>query len=154
MSRIAKLSVIAMLVSASLACGLLSSPISGVQNLASTAEAVASASPAGVPNMPDVTGYLNPTGAPVKEWNGIPVMPQAKAGQEFNKTTYSFNVGATTAADVQTFYDDKLKALGWSSQFSGAAGGGAVMAFSKASSVLTITVAQSGSDTIVLLISE
>jgi hypothetical protein len=154
MSHIYKFAFVSILVAATLACGMFSSPISGVQNLASTAEAVASAIPSGVPKIPDVTGYLNPSGAPAKDWNGIPVMPQAKAGQEFNKNTYSFNVGATAAADVQTFYNDKLKALGWSSQFSGAAGGGAVMAFTKGSSVVTITVAQSGSDTIVLLISQ
>lgn len=154
MTKISRIALISVFAAASLACGLFSSPISGVQNFASTAEAVASAIPSGIPNIPDVTGYLNPTGAPVQEWNGFPIMPQATAGQEFSKSTYSFNAGATAAADVQAFYTDKLKGLGWSSQFSGAAGEGAIMAFTKDSSVITITVAKSGADTIVLLITQ
>ena len=79
-----------------LACSLISAPVSQVQNFASTAEALATtipstaealvtAIPSGIPNIPDipdVSGYLNPTGAPATDWMGIPIMPQATAGQQ------------------------------------------------------------------------
>jgi hypothetical protein len=154
MSNVARSALLSILVGAGLACGLSSNPLAGVPDIAATAQAVVSAIPSGVPNLPDVTGYLDPTGAPVKDWNGIPVMTQATAGQEFNKNTYSFKAGSVAAADVQAFYNDKLKALGWSSSFSGAAGEGAVMAFTKGSSLLTVVVTKNGKDTVVLLITQ
>lgn len=155
MSKFAKIVLMSMLLVTGLACGLITSPISQVQNLASTAEALATAIPSGVPNIPDVTGYLNPTGTPVSNWKGIPVMPQATVGQEFNANTYSYKIGATGQADVQTFYEDQMKSLGWSSQFSAMAGtSGGFMVFTKDSSVLTITVAKSDQDNLVLLITQ
>jgi hypothetical protein len=155
MSQVSRIAFLSILVAGTLACGLFSSPISGVQNLASTAEALATAIPSGIPNLPDVTGYLNPTGAPAKEWNGIPIMPQATAGQEFNANTYSYKIGTVSQADVQAFYSDKLKGLGWSSQFTAGTGAeGAVMLFSKDSSVLTITVVKADQDNVVLLFTQ
>ncbi len=154
MSRIFKVAFVTILVIASLACGLISNPISGAQNLASTAEAMASAIPSAFPSgIPDVTQYLNPSGAPVSDWNGIPIMTQATAGQEFNKNTYSYKASGITEADVEAFYKDKLVPLGWTSQF-GAQGGseGGVMLFTKDSSVLSITISKSDQDFIVLLV--
>lgn len=152
MSQVSRIAFISCLAAAVLACGLITSPISGVQNLASTAEALATAIPSGIPNVPDVTAYLNPTGAPVSDWNNIPIMAQATAGEEFNKGTYSYKIGTVSQADVQTFYTDKLKALGWSSAFSAGTGTeGAVMIFSKDSNILMITVAKSDQDNVVLL---
>ena len=150
MSRIYKVAFVTILVIASLACGLISNPISGAQNLASTAEAMASAIPSG---MPDVTQYLNPSGAPVTDWNGIPIMTQASAGQEFNKNTYSYKASGITEADVEAFYKDKLVPLGWTSQF-GAQGGssGGVMLFTKDSRVLSITISKSDQDFVILLV--
>jgi hypothetical protein len=156
MSRNARFVFVLLLLAASLACGLITNPItSGAQNLASTAEAAVSAIPSGLPNLPDVTGYLDPTGAPVSDWNGIPVMPQATAGQEFNANTYSFKVGSTPQADIEAFYNEKLKTLGWSSVFSAATGSvGGFMMFSKDSNVITITTAKADQDTVVLLIKQ
>ena len=154
MSRIYKVIFVTVLVAATLACGLVSNPLSGAQNFASTAEAMASAIPSAFPSgIPDVTQYLNPSGAPVSDWNGIPIMTQATAGQEFNNNTYSFKASGITETDVETFYKDKLTGLGWTSQF-GAQGGssGGLMLFSKDSSVLTITVSQSGQDFVVILV--
>jgi len=149
MSRIYKISFISILVTASLACGL-TNTISGAQNFASTAEAVASAIPSGIP---DVTQYLNPSGSPVTTWNDIPIMPQATAGQEFNKNTYSYKVGGIVESDVETFYKAKLLPLGWTSQF-GLQGGsqGGIMLFSKDSKALSITITKSDQDTVVLLL--
>lgn len=152
MSQLSRIVFISSLVVASLACGLPNIPLSGVQNLASTAEAMATALPSGMPNIPDVTQYMNPTGTPVGNWNGIPIMPQATVGQEFDKSTYGYKVGAVTQADVQAFYIDNLKALGWASQFNAGTGIGAIMAFTKNSSSLTVAITKSDQDTSVTLI--
>lgn len=149
MKRIYKYMLLAILTGAVLACGLISNPLSGAQKFASTAEAMASAIPSG---LPDVTKYLNPQGQPVPEWNGIPVMPQASAGQEFNKNTYSFRISGVDEPTIQAFYTDKLKALGWSSQFSAAGGSsGGIMLFTKDSQVLSITITKADQDEVVLL---
>ncbi len=141
-----------------LACGVLG-PLSQAQGLASTAEAIASsipsALPSGVPNLPDITKFMNPTGTPTKEWNGIPIMTQATAGEEFDKNTYSFRVRGVKATDIQTFYNDKLPAAGWSAGFSTFAGSaGGVLIYTKGSSFLTVTVAQENADYVVLLVTQ
>ena len=156
-SRIGVLFALSLAALAALACGLISSPLSQAQGFAGTAEAIASsipsALPSGIPNIPDVTQYMNPTGTPAKDWNGVPIMSQATTGQEFDKNTYSYKAKGITPADVQTFYNDKLTAAGWSSSFSTVAGStGGLLVYSKASSILTITVAQSDSDYLVLLV--
>ncbi len=149
MTRLYKYTLLVILIATALACGVISNPLSGAQNLASTAEAMASAIPSGIP---DVTKYMNPQGQPVTDWNGIPIMTQATAGEEFSKSTYSYKVSGVTTQDVQTFYQDKLKALGWSSPFSAQGGSaGGIMLFNKESQVLSITIAESDKDLVVLL---
>lgn len=149
MTRVYKSMLLAILIVTALACGLISNPLSGAQNLASTAEAMASAIPSG---LPDVSKYLNPQGKPATDWNGIPIMSQATAGEEFSKSTYSYRASGVTAQDVQTFYNDKLKALGWSSPFSAQGGStGGLMLFTKESQVLTITITPADQDLVVLL---
>jgi hypothetical protein len=149
MKRLHKFMLLAILTATALACGVISNPISGAQNLASTAQALASAIPTG---LPDVTKYLNPQGEPVSEWNGIPIMSQATAGEEFSKGTYSFRVSGVSEQDIQTFYNDKLKAAGWESPFSAQGGSaGGLMLFTKESQVLTITITKADQDEVVLL---
>jgi hypothetical protein len=158
MSRIFKFTLLSLLILFSVACGLISNPLNQAKGLASTAEAIATANPVSVStlealpsSMPNVSQYLNPTGTPVSNWNNIPIMPQATAGQEFNKTTYSFKANATPT-DVQTFYAGQLKGLGWSSTFSAQGGGqGGVMLFTKDSSILTITITSSDKGVVVLM---
>ncbi len=157
MSKLSRVGLLSVFVLASLACGLFSGPLSQAQGFASTAEAIASALPSalpsGMPNIPDISKYMNPTGTPAKDWNGIPIMTQATAGQEFDSSTYSFRASGTTAADIQSFYNDKLTAAGWSSSLSAIGGtAGGIMVFSKGSNTLTITVGQDGSDYVVLLV--
>ena len=110
-----------------------------------TLEALASA-------MPDFGNIFNPEGTPVQEWKGIPVMPQATAGQEFaENNTYSFRVTAT-AKEVQDFYNGQLEPLGWNQPFSfplEAEGG--IMVFQKDESVLTITIVSSEGSLVVAL---
>ncbi len=149
MKHLHKFILLAILTVTVLACGVISNPLSGAQELASTAEAVASALPTG---LPDVTKYLNPQGKPVSDWNGIPIMTQATAGEEFSKGTYSYRVSGVTEQDIQTFYNDKLKAAGWDSPFSAQGGSaGGLMLFTKASQVLKITITKADQDEVVLL---
>lgn len=158
MHRINKIPYLVVLVLASLACGLITNPINDAQNLAATAQSIATNVPIqtleALPSlMPEAAQYLNPTGTPVSQWNSIPIMSQAKAGQEFNKNTYSFKASGITATDVQTFYTDQLKTLGWSSTFSALGGSqSGTMLFTKDSSVLSITVTTSDQDVVVLLL--
>jgi hypothetical protein len=158
MRRVSIVFILLVPILTSLACGLITTPINDAQSIASTAEAVATSMPIqtleALPSaMPEVGQYLNPTGAPVSQWNTIPIMPQATAGQEFNKNTYSFKASGITEADVQTFYSDKLKALGWSSSFSAQGGSsGGIMLFTKDTSVLSITVTTVDKDIVVLLL--
>lgn len=52
-----------------------------------------------------------PTGTPVKEWNGIPIMSGALAGDGHNEK-YTFTIAASVA-EVQAYYEKELAALGW-----------------------------------------
>lgn len=158
MSRTPKIVLLAVLVLTALACGLITKPISEAQNLASTAQAAVTSMPIqtlqALPSaMPDIGNYMNPTGTPVTDWNGIPIMSQATAGQQFNDTTYSYKASNVTVTDVQTFYNDQLTSLGWGSAF-GAQGGsqGGLMLFTKDNNVLSITTTQSDSGVVVLLL--
>jgi len=158
MSRLFKFTLLSVLILFSFACGLITNPINQAKGLASTAEAIATANPVSVStlealpsSLPNVSQYFNPTGTPVSTWNDIPIMTQATAGQEFNKNTYSFKADAAPT-DVQTFYTDQLKSLGWSTTFSAQGGGqGGVMLFTKDSNLLTITITSSDKGVVVLL---
>jgi hypothetical protein len=169
MTRIFKYMLLAILIVTALACGVISNPLSNAQGLASTAEAMASAMPissefpglastaealaSAIPSgIPDVSQYMNPQGTPVTDWNGIPIMTQASAGQEFNANTYSFRVSGVSETDVESFYKDKLPAAGWTAPFSAQGGTeGGFMLFTKNSAVLSITVTKSDQDLVVLL---
>ena len=124
-------------------------PVETLQALPSsipTLEALASA-------MPDFGNMFNPQGTPVQDWRGIPIMPEAIAGQEFSENnTYSFKASATVK-DVQDFYNEKLTALGWNQPFSfplEAEGG--LMVFRKDNSSLAITITTSEGSVVVLLV--
>jgi hypothetical protein len=57
------------------------------------------------------TQYDNPVGTPLPSWQGVPIMAQATAGQEFNPNVYSY-VAATTLDQAQGFYQGKVASLG------------------------------------------
>ena len=70
-----------------------------------------------------VAQYFDPVGQPVQTWNGIPIMPQATAGQEFKPgQVYSFKAAATRD-EAANFYQSKLPALGFNSLMAGPATG-------------------------------
>jgi hypothetical protein len=171
MSRLSKYLLLVTLIVFILACNTVTKPITDVQNVASTVESVASALPietiqafaTNMPvqtlesvasQMPDFENMFNPQGEPVKEWNGIPVMPQATAGQEFADTkTYSFKADATVK-DAQDFYNDAMAKAGWSPMISMPSdANGAILLFQKDSSIATITITSQDNAIIVLLTS-
>jgi hypothetical protein len=179
MSRLSKILSIVVVVVFALACNFVTQPINDAQNLALTAQSVATlipvetlqalpslipaetlqALPSAIPTLealasalPDFGNMFNPQGTPVQEWMGIPIMPQATAGQEFSEqNTYSFRVNATTT-EIQDFYTEQLTTLGWEQPFSfplEAEGG--IMIFQKDESALTITIISSEGSLVVAL---
>lgn len=139
MFRYVKLTLL-LVVPLMLACNFITQPFSQARDTVATAQALATAIPvetlmalptemgelmptleAGMTAMPDLGSLGNmfdPSGEPVAEWKGIPVMPQAVAGQEFpDNTSYSYRVPAKLE-EVTKFYEDALKLGGWQSMFS------------------------------------
>jgi hypothetical protein len=171
MSRLSKYLLGFILILFILGCGLISAPVTDVENAASTAKAIASSKPletvealsTSIPiktiealpsEIPDVGEYFHPTGTPVEQWNNIPVMPQATAGQEFNDSTYSYTV-PTASTDIQDFYNQKMEALGWTSPFGfHATEEGGFLFFQKDSDFITITIVpqQGGSNGVVVIL--
>jgi len=157
MSRLFKLLLVTTLALFILACGLITGPISDVENAASTAEAFASSMPVetieafttevplqtleALPSLiPDVGNYFNPTGTPVDQWNDIPIMPEATVGEEFSESTYSYTVPAT-ATEVKAFYEQKMEELGWTSSFSlPVTDEGGILLYQKEDDFVTITI--------------
>lgn len=52
-----------------------------------------------------------PTGAPAAEWNGIPIMPQATAGEQ-GDGSYYFITGASVQT-ISSYYQSQMINLGW-----------------------------------------
>ena len=166
MSRIFRFTLLSILVLFTFACGLIANPLNQAKGLASTAEAIASANPGSLStlealpssmplstlealpsSMPNVGQYFNPTGTPVSNWNNIPIFPQATAGQEYNKDTYGFTTHSSVA-DVDAFYTDQLKTLGWTSVSESSN----LVIAKKGTSVLEINILPSNTGATVLLI--
>ena len=103
--------------------------------------------------LPDFGNMFDPQGAPVQEWRGIPILPQAIAGQEFSENnTYSFKANVT-AKEVQDFYTEKLAALGWSQPFSlPIETEGGLMVFRKDQDSLAVTITPSEGSVVVLVV--
>ena len=169
MSRLSKYLLLFTVIVFILACNTVTKPIQDVQNVAGTVESVASALPietiqafatnmpvqtleSAASQIPDFANMFDPQGEPVKEWNGVPVMPQATAGQEFPDTkTYSFKATATVK-EAQDFYNDMMSKAGWSPMISmpGDANG-AILVFQNDGKIVTITITAQGDTLVVLL---
>lgn len=168
MSRLSKILLVFALVIFALACNLVSQPVQDVQNLAGTAESLASVMPAetlaalasqipietlaALPSaIPDIENFFDPQGTPVSEWKDIPIMSQATAGQEFNENTYSFKA-SVTVQEAFDFYSEQMISLGWSQSMSmPASDAGGLLLFSKEDALLTITITAIEGSTVVLL---
>lgn len=178
MSRLSKYLLLTILILFVLACNAVTQPIQDAQELAETAQSLATALPietlqaigtqipietlqalpSAVPTLeavasalPDFGSYFNPEGTPVSVWNEIPIMPQATAGEEFTDTeTYSFKVSATVE-EARNFYDTQLPTLGWTSFFNiPADANGSVQVFQKENNVLTITILENEGTVVIL----
>lgn len=180
MSRISKtLSLIVLLVFL-LACNFVTQPFNDAQNLAQTAQSVTTlipvetlqALPSVLPTVipqetlnalpsvaPTIEAFatdfgnsLDPQGTPVQEWRGIPIMPQATAGQEFSdSSTYSFKVN-TSVKEIDDFYKQQLTALGWSQPFEiPLEEEGGFLFYGKDDAVLTIFITPSEGSIVVIL---
>ncbi|MBV6467902.1 MAG: hypothetical protein PGMFKBFP_03275 [Anaerolineales bacterium] len=143
-----------------LACQAVTRPFDQAKNTASTAAAFATQAgsfvtqasgfateiapfetlmpnPSAMPELPS-GNPLDPKSPPLSEWKGIPIMPQASAGEEL-EGMYTFKVAADSK-EIQDFYDKQLTDLGWESSFSMPVAGTSMFLFTKGDQVLTITV--------------
>lgn len=176
MSRLSKILSFTVVVVFLLACNFVTQPINDAQNLAQTAQALGTAIPvetlqalpslipaetlealpSAVPTFEAIAtqfgNFFDPQGTPVQEWKGVPIMPQATAGQEFSENnSYSFRA-PVTAKEVQDFYNEKMAALGWNQQFNlPIEESGGIIFFQKESNVLTVTITASEGSAVVLL---
>jgi hypothetical protein len=180
MSRLSKILSLTIVIAFLLACNFVTQPVRDAQNLAETAQSVTTlipvetlqALPSLIPSVvseetlqaipsafptaeafaTSIGNSLDPQGTPVQEWRGIPIMPQAIAGEEFSESnTYSFKANVT-AQEVQEFYSNELTALGWTQPFEVPleAEGGLLM-FQKENSGLMILITPSEGSIVVLL---
>jgi hypothetical protein len=168
MSRLSKYLLVCTLLVFILACNAITRPFNTAQNAVETAQSFATAMPletiqsfatnlpvetvqAVSSALPDFGNMFDPQGEPVAEWGGIPIMSQATAGQEHDKSNYSFKFTGT-AKEAQDFYNTELVKLGWSSLLSlpGDANG-ALMTFQKDGANLVITIVTTDNETVVLL---
>ena len=142
-----------------LACQVISRPIQQVEETVGTAAAFATQAGEVVtqvsgfatdfapietilPNPSDLTNIpgniVDPKSPPLSEWNSIPVMPQASAGDESNGM-YVYKI-SLTSQEIQDFYNAKLPDLGWESSFSMPIAGTAFLLYTRGDQVLSITI--------------
>lgn len=175
MSRIRALILLIPVLAFVLACQAITRPFNEIQDVAGTAESMATQAiematqaaplnplatafsgtdeaPAGsTPFAPDGTSIpgnlFDPQGVPAADWQGIPIMPEAVAGEE-TQGMYSFRVNASLK-EVHDFYAAALPPLGWSSLFAGQEL--PIEVYSRDNQVLTLTITEQEGGTIVLL---
>ncbi len=100
----------------------------------------------------EAVSALVPEGQPASEWNGIPIMPNAIAG-EGDEESYVFTVKATPQ-QVQEYYQLELGKLGWQPFATGDGNSSSLMLMftNNASTTLTISVIAKGDEVLVLLV--
>jgi len=97
--------------------------------------------PTTIPNAdtPTSSALPLPSGTPAADWEGIPVMPNALAGNG-DASGYSFTTNAS-ADKVQAFYESKMVKLGWSLLANGQGDSGATLIiFIKGTDTATISI--------------
>lgn len=100
---------------------------------------------------PDVISGLIPVGEPVSDWNGIPIMPGAIAG-EGDAGGYRFTIHANSA-EIQAYYESELRKLGWTLLGSGQGETGAViMIFTGNDGTLSVSIFEHEAEFIVMLV--
>jgi hypothetical protein len=100
---------------------------------------------------PDAVSSLIPEGQPAAEWNGIPIMPNAIAG-EGDEESYVFTIQATPQ-QVQEYYQLELGKLGWQPSAAGDGDSSLMLIFTNnTSATLTISLIAKGDEVLVLLV--
>jgi hypothetical protein len=100
--------------------------------------------------MPDIGNAMDPQGAPLPEWNGIPIISSATSGEETGGI-YSFKADATVS-EAFDYYKTEMVNLGWTEFFSmPETGSGALLTFEKDSRLATITISSNGDGILVFL---
>jgi hypothetical protein len=94
-----------------------------------------------------------PTGTPVKEWKGIPIMPGALTG-DGNDEQYSFTT-KSSVAEVQAYYEKELTALGWKLMTQGVNSTDEVLLIfdNQKPPLIPITIIRQGDVTFVMIVS-
>lgn len=92
-----------------------------------------------------------PAGTPAKEWNDIPIMPGAIAG-EGDDHTYSFTI-KSSVYEIQKFYEKEMAKLGWNPFATGEGQTEVVMLiFMKDTDTLTLTFLPQNDGTIYVML--
>jgi hypothetical protein len=87
----------------------------------------------------DIAAALVPVGTPDAEWNGIPIMPEAIAG-EGDDGGYTFTVQATPE-EIQAYYERELTGLGFGLLAAGDGENGSLMLiFMKGAETISVSV--------------
>ena len=120
----------------------------------STATFTPTSTPAPLPptETPDVVSALAPEGEPASEWQGIPIMPGAIAG-EGDEESYVFTIRAT-AQEVQDYYELELGELGWQLLTRGEGKDSSLMLIfmNDAADMVTVSILAKGDESLVLLV--
>lgn len=116
---------------------------------------VATAIPTRMVSVTPTLSPLPPTGTPVvqpaSEWNGVPIMPGAIAG-EGDDEGYVFTIKGTPQ-QVQEFYQLELGKLGWQSVSQESSGSSLMLIFmDNASATLTVNILSKEDEVLVLLV--
>jgi hypothetical protein len=123
------------------------STVTGTPTLTSTARPT----PRPPTETPDVLAALLPTGEPAASWNDIPIMAGALAG-EGDEASYTFSIRALPA-EVQSFYDAKLAALGWTAFAAGEGQNGALLLiYMKGQEMITLSIFPGEGITVVMFV--
>ncbi len=100
---------------------------------------IPTATPVLLTETPSAPVLKMPSGKPASEWEGIPIMPNAIAGEGDSKG-YAFTIKASVD-EIQKFYETKLAKLGWNAFASGQGTTDAVMLiFMKDTAMLSISI--------------
>ncbi len=99
--------------------------------------------------------HLKPIGTPLLDWNNIPIMPQAIAGEEYQDGSYSYTINKSME-EVQAFYIQELIPRGWK-PFNGEferKSDGAVGIFEKDVTIINVTISPdpNNSDGVVVIL--
>ncbi|MCQ3938480.1 MAG: hypothetical protein DPW18_15735 [Chloroflexi bacterium] len=104
------------------------------------------------PTATEVLEVPLPVGTPLEEWNGIPIMPGAIAGEE-EDDAYRFTTAATIE-EIKAYYEFELIKLGWNLMATGTdENGGTMLMFIKESmAVMPISIISRDDVNLVLIV--